>query len=364
MDEANRRCVIAPGGSEGSLLRAPSGAPHNAEAPGQPALGRRWGPGRSREALQTALPQARRHERARHRPPSPRPAPRPAAQSPGPGPPALVAPRALRSRALSAEPRRSGPHFSQLFRGRSPPHPCAQRPRLPSLGPDSLGGSGFAELAGPGAAAPSLWRPRSGPPPDWLARESKAASGPGAGRLGVGLRTATAGESREGGAARTSAPSPRSLPPPLARPGDPRPPSPRHPEKPPRREGGGPSGLSVALGDRPARRPGLPGEERPSACPSRPPPLRSVPRRDRDRLPHFPPRAPLRGGGRKAPGPRASEAWGCPFRVRGAQAERLSGRPRQQTLVIPLPFPARSPRPLRGPPLHPRHKTQVSTQEP
>lgn len=234
------------------------GAPHNAEAPGQRALGRHWGPGRSREALRPALPQARRHERAGHRPPSPRPPPParpPRARAPLPLP--LSPPTRSAARALSAEPRRSRPHFSQLFRCRSPPHPCAQRPRLPSWGPDSLGGGGVADLAGPGAAAPSLQASaelRLPPAPDWLgsllsspfrpparplppsfllrppspaeprpspARESKAASGAGTGRLGVGLRP---GDDREeekeqrgpGLCAGQPRPAPAPRPPPLS----------------------------------------------------------------------------------------------------------------------------------------------------
>lgn len=135
----------------GRLLRARGGAPRDTQAHGQAALGRRWGPGRSREALRPALPQARRHERTRQRP-------RASCGAPRPGPSPLLGPLPSPP-ALSVEPRPHGTPVLPTFPRRVPPHPCARRLGLPGGRPDSLGGggSGVAELAGPGAAAPSLF---------------------------------------------------------------------------------------------------------------------------------------------------------------------------------------------------------------
>lgn len=136
----------------GRLLRARGGAPGDAQAHGQPSLGRRWGPGRSREALRPALPQARRHERTRQRP-------RASCGAPRPGPSPLLGPLPSPP-ALSVEPRPHGTPVLPTFPRRVPPHPCARRLGLPGGRPNSLGGggggSGVAELAGPGTAAPSL----------------------------------------------------------------------------------------------------------------------------------------------------------------------------------------------------------------
>lgn len=91
-----------------------------------------------------------------------RPGPRP-----GLSPPPRPAPLPLQP-GLSREPRRGGPRFSQRLRRRRPPQRGAPRPGRPGRGPHSLGGSGVAELAGPGAAAPSPFSSELRAPPDWL----------------------------------------------------------------------------------------------------------------------------------------------------------------------------------------------------